>query len=64
MGMLVVNPDFEWDDYKNILNYTKHGVSFELAQHAFADTKRIILKTRLIASLKKDITASVKLVMK
>jgi hypothetical protein len=42
--MFVVSPDFEWDDYKNILNYTKHGVSFELAQLAFIDVKRIIAK--------------------
>ena len=40
----MVSPNFEWDDYKNILNYTKHGVTFELAQHAFADAKRIIAK--------------------
>jgi uncharacterized protein len=40
----MVNPSFEWDDYKNILNYNKHGVSFEIAQLAFGDVKRIIVK--------------------
>ncbi len=35
---------FEWDDDKNKINQTKHNVSFEQAQYAFADTKRIIAK--------------------
>ena len=33
---------FEWDEKKNIDNEDKHGVSFELAQYAFADSNRII----------------------
>jgi len=33
---------FEWDEQKNKDNKNKHGVSFELAQHAFADLNRII----------------------
>lgn len=33
---------FEWDDRKNQENTDKHGVSFYLAQHAFADPKRVI----------------------
>ncbi len=33
---------FEWDDAKNRENQNKHGVSFEAAQYAFADVKRII----------------------
>jgi uncharacterized protein len=33
---------FEWDEDKDRENQNKHGVSFETAQHAFADTKRII----------------------
>lgn len=36
--------NFEWDDIKDKENREKHGVSFALAQHAFADHKRIILK--------------------
>ena len=32
----------EWDEQKNKANQNKHGVSFELAQYAFADTNRII----------------------
>ena len=35
--------DFEWDEPKNTLNRRKHGISFEEAQFAFADTHRIIL---------------------
>lgn len=34
--------DFEWDQIKNIANQQKHDVSFEEAQYAFADPKRII----------------------
>ncbi len=32
----------EWDDKKGQENLSKHGVSFELAQYAFADPKRVI----------------------
>ena len=33
---------FDWDEAKNRENQEKHGVSFEEAQYAFADPKRII----------------------
>lgn len=33
---------FEWDQTKNENNQIKHKVSFEKAQYAFADRKRII----------------------
>ncbi|MEO6094546.1 MAG: BrnT family toxin [Fibrobacteria bacterium] len=33
---------FEWDDVKNEVNQEKHGISFEAAQLAFLDPKRII----------------------
>jgi uncharacterized protein len=36
------NVSFEWDDQKDEINQEKHGVSFNVAQHAFADPKRII----------------------
>lgn len=35
-------PSFEWDEDKNLLNQTKHGVSFGLAQRAFLDERRMI----------------------
>ena len=35
---------FEWDETKNQENQKKHGISFEVAQYAFADKKRIILE--------------------
>jgi uncharacterized DUF497 family protein len=35
--------NFEWNESKNITNFLKHGVSFEEAQYAFLDSKRIIL---------------------
>ena len=35
---------FEWDQEKNSLNQKKHNISFEEAQHAFSDSKRIIAK--------------------
>lgn len=34
--------NFEWDDRKEKENAYKHGVSFYLAQYAFADPKRDI----------------------
>ena len=33
---------FEWDESKNRENQAKHGISFEEAQHAFADPRRVI----------------------
>ena len=33
---------FEWDESKNTENQQKHGASFDLAQHAFADPQRVI----------------------
>lgn len=36
--------DFEWDEAKNRANQAKHGVSFQEAQYAFADTPRVIVK--------------------
>jgi len=33
---------FDWDSEKDRLNQEKHGVSFSLAQLAFADPKRVI----------------------
>ena len=35
-------PDFEWSSAKNTENLKKHFVSFEIAQYAFNDPKRII----------------------
>lgn len=35
---------FEWDEEKNRLNKEKHNVSFEVAQFAFLDNKRVIAK--------------------
>lgn len=33
---------FEWDREKDLANQAKHGVSFFLAQFAFADPQRVI----------------------
>lgn len=33
---------FDWDGAKAERNAAKHGVSFTLAQHAFADPRRVI----------------------
>ena len=37
---------FEWDENKNHDNIEKHNVSFEMAQEAFFDKNRIILKDK------------------
>ena len=34
---------FEWDQAKDRLNQAKHGISFGVAQLAFADPNRLIL---------------------
>jgi hypothetical protein len=33
---------FDWNPKKDFENQAKHGVSFETAQHAFADPRRVI----------------------
>lgn len=35
---------FEWNEKKNATNLKKHGISFSLAQLAFADPDRVILE--------------------
>ena len=37
-------PTFEWDPDKDRANQEKHGIAFGLAQYAFADPSRVILK--------------------
>jgi len=37
---------FEWDENKNLDNIEKHKVSFEIAQEAFFDKQRIIIKDK------------------
>jgi len=37
---------FEWDENKNHINIKKHSVSFQEAQNAFMDPKRIIIKDK------------------
>lgn len=39
-----LSPTFEWDNQKDLDNQQKHGISFNKAQLAFADPKRVILK--------------------
>lgn len=41
---MVTHQHFEWDERKSTDNIIKHGVSFYLAQYAFADSQRIILE--------------------
>ena len=37
-----LEPSFEWNEKSNQANQRKHGVSFEEAQLAFFDSKRIV----------------------
>jgi len=37
---------FEWDENKNLENIEKHKISFEIAQEAFFDEKRLIVKEK------------------
>ncbi len=41
---MIRKTQFEWDESKNQENIQKHGVSFYLAQYAFADSNRVILE--------------------
>ncbi|MCX6170095.1 MAG: BrnT family toxin [Ignavibacteriales bacterium] len=38
----MLNVSSEWDELKNLQNQEKHSISFEDAQAAFSDPKRII----------------------
>jgi uncharacterized protein len=38
---------FEWDDGKDLENQLTHGISFQEAQIAFTDRRRIIVKDTL-----------------
>lgn len=40
----MVKTSFEWDEAKDLVNQTKHGLSFSEAQFAFADPNRVIAK--------------------
>jgi uncharacterized DUF497 family protein len=42
--MIVIKSHFDWDEDKDAENQAKHGVSFSLAQRAFLDPKRVIMK--------------------
>ena len=44
--MAAAPPSFEWDEEKDRLNQSKHGVSFETAQLAFLDGHRVIAEDR------------------
>jgi uncharacterized DUF497 family protein len=35
-------PSFDWDPVKDRTNRAKHGISFERAQYAFFDPRRVI----------------------
>ncbi len=39
---MTLQASFEWDDAKDCANRAKHGVSFEDAQAAFFDPRRVI----------------------
>ena len=41
---MTIKSHFEWDETRNQENLKKHGISFEVAQYAFADKQRIILE--------------------
>jgi uncharacterized protein len=40
----VYKASFAWDEAKNLINQEKHHVSFEYAQRAFDDPKRVIVR--------------------
>lgn len=44
VGLPHESAHFEWDPQKDEVNLLKHGVSFTVAQYAFADPERVIAK--------------------
>jgi len=44
---LCITVRFEWDEEKNAVNLSKHGVSFELAAHVFADPDYVLREDRV-----------------
>jgi hypothetical protein len=40
----MTRPIFEWDEKKNVQNQRKHGVSFQGAQAAFLDPRRLVAR--------------------
>lgn len=40
----MASTSFDWDSDKDAENQQKHGVSFNRAQYAFADSRRVIAK--------------------
>ncbi len=48
---------FEWDENKNQENIEKHKVSFEVAQEAFFDKKRLIVKDKRHSKKRKGFSA-------
>ncbi|MCA3392820.1 MAG: BrnT family toxin [Betaproteobacteria bacterium] len=44
---------FEWDSKKDGENQEKHGVSFSIAQFAFADPRRVIAEDHSHSSIEK-----------
>ena len=51
---------FEWDDSKNAVNISKHGLSFYEAQEAFFDDHRVTLHDTGHSSAEKRHFVSVK----
>ena len=48
----MVRSSFEWDARKDADNQIKHGVPFVLAQHAFADPRRVIAEDTMHSTVK------------
>ena len=43
---------FDWDPEKDLANQAKQGISFSVAQHAFADSNRVVIAEDLNHSQK------------
>jgi uncharacterized protein len=54
---------FEWDGDKNYENKKKHSISFELAQYAFVDPKRVIAEDMKHSRGENAIIVFVRLIM-
>lgn len=64
--------DFEWDDFKNIMNIRKHGISFEEASEVFFNypyrvyrhdrhrEKRFVVKGRIFSGERVSVIVTIR----
>lgn len=52
----MTKPNFEWDEFKNILNKEKHNFHLKMLNMLLQIRKELLLKTLNIVHMKRDFT--------